>query len=356
MDRIRIGDRWVGPGEPCFVIAEVGSNHDGSLEHACDYIDLAADLGADAVKFQSFSAASLVNQRWPNGGGGTMATPFLSTLSRLELPLAWHARLLERAQSRGLVFLATAFDEERVDFLASLGVAAFKVASGDLTHEPLLSRVGSYRRPVILSTGLATLEEIERAVWVLETAAGWTERASAPVILLHCVSSYPARPESLNLRSLGTLRERFALPVGFSDHSESATLPVVAVALGACVIEKHLTFSKQTAGPDHAFALTPREFREMVRNIREAEASLGEPVKGPQEEEMSERVFARRGLFAACDIPQGTRLAREMIKIVRPCLGLEPGKLEWVVGKVAGREIRADEPIEASMLSEAGQA
>jgi len=342
---IRCGDRRVGDGAPCLVIAEIGSNHDGSLDRACALIDAAATAGADAVKFQSFRAETLLARRQRDGNGWRPA-PAYPTLERLAVPTGWHARLRDHAGERGVLFLSTPFDEERAALLAALGVPAMKVASGDLTHAPLLRRIASFGRPVFLSTGLAAPDEIEAALATITEGAGGPERRP-PVVLLHCVSLYPLRPGDANLRALPGLRARHGCLVGWSDHSAGHTLALGAVALGACVVEKHLTDDRRRPGPDHAFAMEPAELGAMVAAIRELEAALGDGEKRPRPDEEAERVWARRSLHAARRLVAGTTLEARDVKVVRPALGLPPGELERVLGRKLRRALEPDEPLAA---------
>jgi N-acetylneuraminate synthase/N,N'-diacetyllegionaminate synthase len=344
--RITLGDRPLGDGAPCVVIAEIGSNHDGSLERALALVDAAAAAGADAVKFQSFRAATLVAPRRRVPGGGWRPVEGYPTLERLEVPAEWHAPLRDRARDQGVLFLSTPFDEERAALLAALGVPAFKLASGDLTHVPLLRRVGGYGRPVLLSTGLATGDEIAAALDALAAGAGTTARRP-PVVLLHCVSLYPLRPGDANLRALPALAARFGCPVGWSDHSPGHTLAVGAVALGACVIEKHFTDDRRRSGPDHPFAMEPGEFRAMVDAIRTLESALGDGDKRPRRDEEPERLWARRSLHAAHALAPGATLAARDLKIVRPADGLPPDALGLVVGRRLRRALEPDEPLQA---------
>ena len=344
--RFTLGERAVGPGAPCLVIAEIGSNHDGSLERALALVDAAVDAGADAVKFQSFRAATLVARRWPAAGGGWKPTEAYPVLERLELPVEWHALLRDRARARGALFLSTAFDEERASFLAALGVPAMKVASGDLTHLPLLRAIGGFGRPILLSTGLATPEEIDAALAAIEEGAGAPGRRP-PIVLLHCVSLYPLRPGDANLRAVPALAARFGCPVGWSDHSPGHTLALGAVALGAVVVEKHFTDDRRRPGPDHGFAMEPAEFRAMVGAIRELEAALGDGEKRPRPDEEAERRWARRSLHAARALPAGTVLGVRDLKVVRPALGLPPAALPSVLGRRLTRALEVDEALGA---------
>jgi sialic acid synthase SpsE len=344
--RIRLAEREVGDGAPALVVAEIGSNHDGSLERAVALIDCAAEAGADAVKFQSFRAATLLARRWPAPGGGWQPAAAYPTLERLELPEAWHAPLRDRAAARKVLFLSTPFDEGRASLLAALGVPALKVASGDLTHLPLLRRLGAFGRPLLLSTGLATPDEIAAAVEAVEQGAGGAARRP-PILLLHCVSLYPLPPGEANLRALPALRARHGCLVGWSDHSAGHALALGAVALGACVVEKHLTDDRRRSGPDHGFAMEPAEFAAMVRAIRELEAGLGDGAERPRPAESGERVWARRGVYAARPLPAGAVLQTRDLKLVRPALGLPPAALPGLIGRPLRRALEPDEPVRA---------
>jgi sialic acid synthase SpsE len=341
-----LGDRVVGDGAPTFVIAEIGSNHDGSLERALGLVDAAAAAGADAVKFQSFRAEGLLARRWPAPGGGWTHAEAYPVLERLTVPPEWHAPLRDRARDRGVVFLSTPFDESRAALLAALGMPAFKVASGDLTHVPLLRRLGGYHRPVLLSTGLASDDEIAAALAAVAAGAGNPDRCP-PVVLLHCVSLYPLRPGDANLRVLPALRGRHGCLVGWSDHSPGHTLAVGAVALGACVVEKHFTDDRHRAGPDHGFAMEPDEWRAMVDAIRTLETALGDGEKQPRPDEAPERRWARRSVYAARPLAAGTVLEPTDLKIVRPALGLPPSALDALVGRRLARAVETDQPLAA---------
>lgn len=343
--------RRLGLGAPCLTIAEIGSNHDGDLGRALALVDAAAGAGADCVKFQSFRAATLCARRWPGPDGRWRPAPAFPVLERLEVPTAWHARLAEHAAARGVAFLSTPFDEATARLLVSLDVAAMKVASGDLTHLPLLRLIGSFGRPVLLSTGLATDDEIALALRALDEGAA-TPARRPPVVLLHCVSLYPLRPDDANLRVLPALAARHGCPIGWSDHSPGHTLALGAVALGACVIEKHLTDDRRRQGPDHPYAMEPDEFRAMVAAIRELEAGLGDGVKRPRPDEEPERMWARRAVWTARPLAAGTVLEAEDLKIVRPALGLPPEALADLIGRRLRRPLAADEPVMAEHIME----
>jgi N,N'-diacetyllegionaminate synthase len=329
--KMKIGNRTVGEGEPVFIIAEVGSNHDGKLEQARQLITAAKECGADAVKFQSFTADKLVSPKYEK---------IYQAFQKVELPLAWHEELAKFAISQGIIFMSTPFDEESTSLLHRLGVPVFKIASGDVTDFPLLKYIAGFKKPLILSTGMANLGEIKAAVKAIRGTG------NNDIVLLHCVSNYPPRMEDTNIRAMATMQKALRLPVGYSDHSPGMTVVLGAVALGGCVIEKHITIDKKLPGPDHPYALEVSEFAEMVRQIRQLELALGSGIKTPVEAEVPERQWARRGIYAAVNIPEGTKITRDMLKIVRPCVdALEPGDIDIIVGKQAKKDIAAHEPV-----------
>ena len=326
---IAVGSRAIGAQAPCYLIAEVGSNHDGDLGTAKRYVRACAEAGADAVKFQSFRADRLCR----SGSAG------FETLRSLELPDAWHGELRDEARRAGIDFLSTPFDEERIDLLVELGCPALKIASGDLTHTPLLRRAAASDLPVLLSTGLATLEEVREAVETLR------RYGNPPLALLHCVAAYPAPFASLNLRCLSTLAEAFACPVGFSDHSAGDTAAVAAVALGAKLVEKHVTFDPNAPGPDHGFAISMDAFSRWVQAVRNTESALGNGEKRPAPCEADGRIGGRRAVYTAAALRPGEALSTTHLKVVRPAGGLSPAELDAVVGRHATRSIDSDEAI-----------
>ncbi len=272
------------------IIAEIGSNYDNDLGTALEYVSTAARVGADAVKFQTLRRDKLVApQIYPDGT--PQENPVYRGFSNLELPDEWHQTLKEAAETAGIEFITTPFYLEIVDLLEDIGVSTYKIASGDITFRPLLEAVGRTGKPVILSTGAATLDEAGQALEVLERAG------AGDVTLLHCVSCYPAVPEEMNLRALVTLRRTFGRPVGISDHSAGSYVAIAAVALGASVVEKHLTFDRNLPGPDHNYAMTPTEFGDMAADIRRLEVALGDGVKTPSPSEGQKLHRLRRGIY-----------------------------------------------------------
>ncbi len=337
MKTLEIADRTLAAGLPPLIVAEVGSNHDGSLERALELIAAAAAAGADAVKFQTYAAERLVRP-------GHELHRFFAEYA---LPREWHERLRDAAAAAGLLFLSTPFDPRAADFLAALGVPALKIASADLTNLPLLRRCASHGLPLLLSTGMASTEEVERAV-AEARAAGCRGLA-----LLHCVSLYPTPPEKTELSAIPALAERFGLPVGFSDHSLSATLPAAAVALGACLVEKHFTLSRSLPGPDHAVALEPDQFAAMAAACRETAAALGAAEETPKRitPELEEvRRASLRGLYAAADIPAGRILEEGMVALLRPAGRLGVDELPRLLDRPATRDIRFGEELMPDMF------
>ena len=337
MKLVTIGKREVGAGQPCFVIAEVGVNHDGSLDRALELVEAAAAAGADAVKFQTFRADRLATAEAPKApyqlAGTDPEESQLGMLQRLELSPDAHLRLQAAAEAAGIEFLSSLFDEESADLLDGLGLSAFKIPSGEITNLPLLAHVGRFGRPVILSTGMADLDEVRAAVDGLEGAG------NDQIVILHCVSSYPAPPAEANLRAMATMGAAFRKPVGFSDHTLGVEVALAAVALGACAIEKHLTLDRSAPGPDHAASLEPSEFRDLVRSIRSVESALGDGQKVSAPSERATAAVARKSLVAACLIAAGTVVTDEMIALSRPGTGLPPAARGLVVGRVARVDI-----------------
>ena len=343
MGKITISDKLIGEGEPCFVVAEAGVNHNGDIRMAKKLIDTAVKAGADAVKFQTAKLEKLVTinaekaayQKETTGAGQSQ----YQMLKSLALPEEAYSELSEYAQCKGIIFLSTPFDEESADLLDKLDMPAFKVPSGEITNFSLLAHVARKRKPVILSTGMSTLDEVAEALEVIRN------EGAKDIVLLHCVSSYPASIESTNLRAMDTLRQTFHLPVGLSDHSISITVPVAATALGACVIEKHFTLDRNLPGPDHRASLEPEELMQMVTAIRDTEKAMGSGIKMPAKEEEEVKMAARRSIIAEVDIPEGTIITGEMLAVKRPGTGIEPKHITMVTGRKALKNIAKDSPI-----------
>lgn len=328
------------PSRP-FVIAEAGVNHDGKRDLALRLVDIAAEAGADAVKFQTFRPEKLVSRAAPKAAYQKKSTGpeggQLEMLKRLSLGQDDHKAVLERCRERGIEFLSTPFDEDSADFLDELGVRMFKLGSGELTNLGLLAHVARKGKPMLVSTGMSTLEEVSAAVDAIR------ENGSPPLALLHCVSDYPARPEDANLLAMTTLAERFGLPVGFSDHTPGIEVSVAAAALGARIIEKHFTSDKTLPGPDHSMSLDPGELSALVRSVRSAASALGDGDKSPRPSEEDTRRAARRSLVLTRGLKAGDRLTADALTAKRPGTGIPPSELRDVVGKT----LRADAPEDA---------
>jgi len=343
MRKVRIGNKWIGEGEPCFIIAEAGVNHNGDINLAKKLIDVAEEAGADAVKFQTFNAEAVVTreaekaayQKAATGANGSQ----LEMIKKLELAEKDFAGLYDYAQEKGIIFLSSPFDQASVDILDNLGVPAFKIPSGEITNFPLLEYIARKKKPLIFSTGMSTLGEVEEALGVLR------REGVREIILLHCVSSYPAKVADMNLKVMETLRYAFRLPVGLSDHTLGITVPIAAIALGACIIEKHFTLDRSLPGPDHKASLEPGELQEMVGAIRDVEAAMGDGVKRLTKDERETQKVARRSLVARVDIPGGATITEEMLAIKRPGTGIEAKYLGMVIGRRAKENIPKDDLI-----------
>jgi N,N'-diacetyllegionaminate synthase len=345
---MQIGSYAIGEGNPCFVIAEAGVNHNGDIALAKRLLDAAVEAGANAVKFQSFHAESIASSEAPKAAYQVATTGASETqremLQRLELTHAAHEELSRHASERGIIFCSTPFDIASVDLLEALDVPFFKVASGELTHVPLLRRIARTGRPVVVSTGMSELQEVESALGTLRAAG------ARDIALLHCLSEYPAPSAEANLRAMATMRERFGTPVGYSDHTLGVEVAVASVALGASILEKHLTLDRSMPGPDHRASLEPREFSELVRQVRSVESALGDGVKRPGKSEMANRAIARRGVFAAVAIPKGTVLTADMLACKRPDDGIPASQFDSVVGRRVRLDLRAGEKLSWEQL------
>ncbi len=336
---VRVADRPVGDGQPVLIVAEAGVNHDGVLDRALRLVDSAADAGADVVKFQMFRAADLVTATAVAAGyqQARGARSQRELLARLELSDRDFERITAHCRARSIGFLATPFSPPDVDRLLALHVPALKIASPDLANPPLLRRAAETGLPLLVSTGASTADEIAAAVAQLRGCG-----AAGRLILLHCISGYPAPLDAANLRAIDTLRRTFGVPAGFSDHTRSTAIAGWAVAAGACVLEKHFTLDRAAAGPDHAVSLDAAELAEYVRTAREAEAALGPGVLGMSPIEADVRAVARQSIVSATPIPAGTVLTPALLTVKRPGGGIEPGRLDALLGRRAAADIPAD--------------
>jgi N,N'-diacetyllegionaminate synthase len=332
-----------------FIIAEAGVNHDGDVNVAKHLIDVAANAGADAVKFQTFDVQALVTDNAPKAGYQREAADSTESqaemLHRLALSHDEFISLKKYCANKGIMFLSTPFEEGSADFLEQLGMEIFKIPSGEITNIPLLRHIAAMGKPMIVSTGMADQDEVATAVEEIQKAG------SPPLTLLHCVSAYPADPKDVNLRAMATLAETFEVPVGFSDHTMGTEVALAAVAMGASVIEKHFTLDRSRPGPDHKASMEPEELRALVRGVRIVELALGDGIKIPAASEADVATMARKSLVAAKDIAADAVLERHMIAIRRPGTGLPPSEFEIVIGKRSALAITEGTPITEDMLA-----
>ncbi len=334
---IQVGNKTIGPSCGVYIVAEAGINHDGDVVKAHKLVDAAADAGADAVKFQTFRADRLmIPGRERLAQQAKVGESAFEMFRRMELSWEDYENLKKHADERELAFLSTPFDEESADFLSRLGVPAFKIASSDITHTPLLKHVGGLGKPIFLSTGMSFLNEVAEALWTLKSAG------ARDILLMHCVSLYPAPPDSVNLRAILTLRNQFDLLIGYSDHSQGINIPLAATVLGAVLLEKHFTLNKSAPGPDHKLSMDPTDLALMIRSLREIESALGDGRKRPTAEEARCRTLSRRSVVSSVDIRAHEVIAPWMLSCKRPGGGIEPKELERIIGMRARRNICRD--------------
>jgi len=344
--QVIIGNKIIGAKNPCFIIAEAGINHNGNFVLAKKLIDNAVKAGADAIKFQTFKTENIVTLTAEKAEyqKDIIDESQYKMLKKFELSDDDFWNLFNYAKKSGIIFLSSPFDEESVDFLDKIGVPAFKVPSGEITNFPLLKKIGQKSKPVILSTGMATLGEVEDALNYLY------KQGIKEIILLHCTTSYPAPVKSVNLRAMETLRCAFQMPVGFSDHTTGIIISIAAVSMGACVIEKHFTLDKTLPGPDHKASLEPRELIALVKGVRDVESALGNGIKTPNEVEKGIKMIARKSIVARRNINKGDILTEENLTMKRPGTGIEPKFLESILHKRARVFIQRDQVIQWDML------
>jgi N-acetylneuraminate synthase len=339
----QIAGRRIAPGKPCYIIAEMSANHRQNFDEAVKIVHAIKESGADAVKVQTYTADTLTipcdNEYFRIGGGTLWDGRTLHDLyQEASMPWEWQPKLQAVAQELDLDFFSTPFDQTAVDFLEAMHVPAHKVASFELVDLPLLRKIAATGKPVIASTGMATLEEITEAVATLR-AAGCSQLA-----LLKCTSAYPARPEEMDLRTIPDMAERFGVPVGLSDHTLDIAVPVAAVALGACIVEKHFTLSRGLTGPDSEFSLEPHEFAAMVNASRTAEHALGKANYSVSEREARSRVF-RRSLFVVRDVKAGEIFTTQNVRSIRPSHGMHPRHSEEIWGRKAACAVKRGTPL-----------
>ena len=343
MESLKLAGRTIGPGSPPYVIAEIGANHNGDLDLCRQLIDAAQACGADAVKFQSWTKRSLISQaeyrrntRYIGDGSPTLE----QAVEQYQLTPEAHREVATYCRDRGVVFFSSCFSRDEVALLESLEVPAYKIASMDVNHLPLLEAVAGTGKPVMLSTGMATVGEVERALAVLRG------HGAGPVALLHCVSVYPCPPALVNLRMIPTWQRMFGVPVGYSDHTLGAAVPVAAVAVGACIIEKHFTLDHALPGWDHGISADPSEFRQVVEGAKAAFEALGDEVRRVAPEEIEKRKVFRRRMVAVRELRRGDLVGPDDVDFKRPGTGIQPDELAYVVGRALTRDIAAEEELE----------
>jgi N-acetylneuraminate synthase len=347
---IEIGGRRIGPDEPVFVIAELSGNHNGDVDRARRLVSAAADAGADAVKLQTYTADTLTidaDTRWFRLGEGTLwSNRTLHALySEAATPWEWHEELSALATTLGLQLFSTPVDSSAVQHLEALGAPAYKVASFEIVDLELLRAVAATGKPLIISTGMSTIEEIDDAL------ATTREAGASQVALLRCNSSYPAPVEEMDLRTIQDMTDRFGVPVGLSDHTLGDVSAITAVALGACIVEKHLTLARADGGPDAAFSLEPDELARFVDAVRSSQRALGHIRYGPSKHEEASLVF-RRSVFVVADVRAGEAFTRDNLRVIRPGHGLPPKVLDDIVGRVAARDIPRGTPLDWDVIAD----
>jgi len=339
---MEISGHPIGPGHPTYIIAEMSANHNQDFDQAVKILEAAREAGADAVKLQTYTPDTLTissdNEYFRINGTLWDRRNLYELYAEAYTPWDWQPKLKEIANRLGMDLFSTPFDGTAVDFLEAMAVPAYKIASFEIVDLPLLSTVAQTGKPIIMSTGMATLAEIDEAVQTIRAAGG------SQLALLKCTSAYPAPPEETNLRTIPHLSEAFCVPVGLSDHTLDIAVPVVAVALGACVIEKHFTLSRSIPGPDSAFSLEPHEFKDTVAAVRAAETALGVVTYGFSEREAESRVF-RRSLFVVQDLKAGDVFTSDNVRSIRPGYGLHTRYLEHIIGRCASRDISRGTPL-----------
>jgi pseudaminic acid synthase len=347
---LNINGREIGPGKPVYIVAELSANHGQDFDQAVRVIRSAKEAGADAVKLQTYTPDTITiscDREYFRIGGGTLwdGRTLHDLYGEAYTPWDWQPKLKRVANELGLDLFSSPFDATAVDFLESMGAPAYKVSSFEIVDIPLIQKMGRTGRPLIISTGMATLDEIEEAVKAAR------ETGAVQIALLKCTSAYPASPDDMNLRTIPELARRFEVPVGLSDHSMGIAVPVAAVALGACIVEKHITMARSKGGPDSAFSLEPHEFKAMVEAVREAERAMGEECFGAGAHEAGSRVF-RRSLFVVKDVIKGQQFTAENVRSIRPGHGLHTRHFPQIIGKYASQDIERGTPLSWELIDD----
>ena len=342
MQKINLGARTIGPGEAVFIIAEAGVNHNGSLKTALQLCDVAKDAGADAVKFQLFNAEEQVSQAATTASyqqSQTGEDSMLAMARSYDLPWEEHRKISQHCAEIGILYMSSCFDYKAVDFLLELGGNAIKVGSGEITNYPLLAYMSNTGKPILLSTGMSTLDDVVAAIEHIRA------NGTSPIAVFQCTSEYPTEIENVNLRVIQSFQKELDLPVGFSDHTRDNVAAVAAVAMGACMVEKHFTLDRSTPGPDHHMSLDPQELVNYVKSIRSVERAIGDGIKRPTLTESEVAKVARRSLVSVREIETGELLSDQNVTLKRPALGIDPRLWPSVKGRKVKTKIPADTPI-----------
>jgi N-acetylneuraminate synthase/N,N'-diacetyllegionaminate synthase len=370
--KIKVFTKYVGDRKPCFIIAEAGSNHNGSVELGKELIEKAKESGADAVKFQAFKTSELVTINANKANyqkGKSKGKSQYEMLKDLELTQRDHKTLIAHAKKNKIPIFHSVFDKKSTNMISKLGAKVFKIGSGEITNLPLIEHVAKKKKPLIISTGMSIMDEIREAVEAARSVG------NNKIILMHCTTGYPSKLRDSNLRALRTLRERFRVPVGHSDHTKGLTAGVAAAALGASMLEKHFTSDKKSHGPDHSMSMDPAEFSELVQKVRKVQGKavesnlvrileqtgmvvtpnliekiLGSSLKKPTKSELAQRVWARKSVVAGKSIRKGIKIKKSMLSIKRPGFGVEPKYLNDLVGRKAKVNIKKDSLVEWRMV------
>ncbi len=342
MEQLKIGRRFIGPGYPVYIIAEIGSNFNNDIDQAKKLIDAAKDCGADAVKFQSFIAEKIIckeaftekssfQSKWEG--------PVYDVYKRAEFPREWHRKIADYSKKKNIDFFSAPYDFEAVDLLDEIDVPVFKIGSGDITYLSLIRYIAEKGKPIIMGTGSSTIGEIEEAVDVIRSTG------NNDIILLQCITNYPSHFEHANIRAMVTIGNTFQTLIGYSDHTPGSIVPLGAVALGGSVIEKHFTLDRSMRGPDHPFAMDTIDFKKMVEDIRTLEKAMGSPIKTITQDETETVILQRRSIYSKVDIPAGTIITDDMLIELRPAKGIIPRDRTLVVGRTSKINIARGEPI-----------
>lgn len=326
---LTIENKKIGENYPIYFIAEAGLNHNGDIKIAKKMIEYAAECNADAIKFQTYKTEKFL----------TSESPYFDLFKKVELPFDKFAELKDYSKSNNITFFSTPFDTDSVDYLSSINVPCFKTSSSDLTNMPLIRHIAKTKKPMIISSGLATLQEVEEAVnWCLS-------ESNSNLALLHCVSNYPTLPEETNLSVIENLKRKFGCTAGYSDNGDSDLVVLAAVSMGASIIEKHFTMDKKLTGPDHSFSIEPKELKFLISQIREIETMKGNGIKCPNPSELNIRIMGRKSITINKNIKKGQILTKDMFEIKRPLAGIEPKYIEQIIGLKINKDITKDTAI-----------